>query len=413
MKVDLIVVGAGPAGLMSAIRAAELGGFVLVCESMHSPLLKLGLTGKGMCNITNTAPLKDFLMHFNRAGNFLKPAFHAFFNNDLIDFFNNEGVNTVVERGGRVFPASKKSKEVVKCLVAAARKRGVKLECSCAIKDLAVDSNVCHGVITSSGKLLQSSNTILATGGKSYPATGSNGVGAQIAARYGHSIIEMKPSLVELMPGPGIPRELNGLKLKNICASLHINGKKVESQFGEMCFVDGYLGGPVIISLSMKAARHKAKINNYEIKIDLKPSLTHRQLDKRIVRDMAACATKTITEVLRQLLPQQLISFCLKQTELSCESKASNLTALQRRKLVNWVKQVCFTISHTASWKRAVITCGGVSTLEVFPKTLESKIIKNLYFAGEILDVDADTGGFNLQAAFSTGWLAGNSISRQ
>lgn len=411
IRKNLIVVGAGPAGLMAAITAADLGQIVTVFESMPKPARKLGISGKGRGNVTNTANYDKFLLHFNKRGRFLKTAFKRFFNKELVDFLLKEGLPTTEERGGRVFTSSGKATDIVNCLHKAVLRRGIELKVGTPVKSLLIKDNKCMGVTTGTIKYY-ASNVILATGGLSYPATGSTGDGLRLAKECGHEIINPLPSLCGLKPSKPLPNYLEGFALKNINAQLFLDGKKVAEEFGEMLFQDGYLAGPVIITLSRIAVPALYSKRKCEIIIDLKPALDHQKLDKRILRDIEEKKDQRFVDVIGGLLPNGLRQFCIKSLNLNTTTKADQTIAETRKKVRMWVKELKFEIIGHAPWEQAIVTAGGVSTKDIDSTTMESKIIKNLYFAGEIIDIDADTGGFNLQAAFSTGYLAGLSTNK-
>lgn len=410
-SMDLLIIGAGPAGLMAAIKAADEGLRVTILESMPRPARKLGISGKGRGNLTNTAGFNDFLKHFNNEGRFLKSAFKAFFNTDLINFFNNEGVETVLERGGRVFVASEKATEAVACLHNAIDKRKVRLLTNMAVTDLIIKDGRCLGAVAG-GKEFLADATLLATGGLSYPGTGSTGDGLEFARRCGHEIVTPLPSLVALKTAKKIPEELEGLALHNVSAELRCNGKKIAGEFGDMTIQDGFLAGPIIITLSRKAVPELQKEQTVEIFIDLKPALDHPKLDRRLVREIEQNKSGSLEGIIAKLLPPEMRHYCLQQTCLNGHLKASQISADQRHIIRNWLKEIKFTVVDHAPWEQAIVTAGGVSTRQINPTTLESKIVKSLYFAGEIIDIDADTGGYNLQAAFSTGWLAGMAAAK-
>ncbi|HNX78126.1 MAG TPA: NAD(P)/FAD-dependent oxidoreductase [Candidatus Rifleibacterium sp.] len=407
---DLLIIGAGPAGLMAGIHAADLGMQVIILESMPRPARKLGISGKGRGNLTNTAPFNDFLKHFNNQGRFLKSAFKTFFNTELVEFFNREGLETVEERGGRVFVASGKATDAIACLHKAIEKRKVQLLTSKPVTSLMVEKDQCLGAMAG-GRPYLAGATLLATGGLSYPGTGSTGDGLAFARACGHEIVTTLPSLVALTPAAPLPEYLNEISLRNVSAELRVNGKKIAAEFGEMTFLDGNLAGPIIITLSRLAVPAIHQGHLCEIVVDLKPALDHAKLDRRILRDFEEKHQGSLAEVIPGLLPAGMRQFCMQQLDLSPALRIAKVTAEQRRALRNWLKELKFTVSGHAPWEQAIVTAGGVSTRQINPATLESKLIKNLYFAGEIIDIDADTGGYNLQAAFSTGWLAADSIA--
>ncbi len=410
IRKSLIVVGAGPAGLIAAITAADAGQIVTVFESMPKPARKLGISGKGRGNVTNTESYDKFLLHFNNRGRFLKTAFKKFFNKELVEFLEKEGLPTAEERGGRVFTASGKATDIVNCLHKALIKRGITLKTNTPVKELLIKDGKCIGVSTGNTKHY-ANNIILATGGLSYPATGSTGDGLRFARNCGHEIIPPLPSLCGLKPKTPIPNYLEGVNPRNIKAQLFIDGKKAGEEFGEMLFQDGYLAGPVIITLSRIAVPALEKKQKCEILIDLKPALDHQKLDNRLLRDIQEKKDQKFIDIIGGLLPNGLRQYCIKSLKLSSALKADQTTAETRKQLRLWLKELKFEIVGHAPWEQAIVTAGGVSTKEINPTTMESKLINNLYFAGEIIDIDADTGGFNLQAAFSTGYLAGLSVS--
>lgn len=411
INLDLLVIGAGPAGLLAAIKAADDGLQVMILESMPKPARKLGISGKGRGNLTNTASYRDFLKHFNNEGRFLKTALKTFFSTDLIDFLAEEGLKTIEQRGGRIFVASEKATDAVACLHRAAEKRKIRILTNSPVKNLIIENKRCVGAVTQSGQRFIAAATLVATGGLSYPLTGSTGDGLRFAANCGHEIITPLPSLVGLKPEKAFPDELNGITMRNVNAELRCNGKKIAAEFGDMMFLDGYLAGPTVITLSRKAVPELGKKQDIEIVLDLKPALDHAKVDLRLQRDIEQNKSGSLEGIIARLLPSEMRQFCLKETGLNGFLKASQVSAEQRRVLRNWLKEVRFKIIGHAPWSQAIVTAGGISTAQVNPTTMESKLIGSLYFAGEILDIDADTGGYNLQAAFSTGWLAGKSIA--
>lgn len=409
----VIVIGAGPAGLMAAGQAATKGKNVLLLEKMQSPGRKLLLTGKHRCNLTNTAPVQNALAHFNPGGRFLTQLFYRFFADELREFFAQLGVPTVVQRGGRVFPASEKARDVLEALVTWNRQNGVDLITESTVLKLKIRNEKIHSVIT--GKQTYSTNAvILATGGKAYPGTGSTGDGYSFARHAGHTIIPPHPALVPLVTAGDIPQKLQGLSLKNISASVWINQKKNTQLFGELMFTHLGLSGPVILALSRQIVASLQQGNQIEIVIDLKPALDHNTLDARLLRDIQALGRKQFSSLLEGLLPKKIIPVCCEQTSIPREKKISQLSGAERKQLRAWLKDnFRFLITSHQGFDQAIITAGGVDTSEVYPETMESKLIQGLYFAGEILDVDADTGGYNLQTAFSTGWAAGLAAASQ
>ena len=404
---DVIVVGAGPAGLMAAGQAAALGKNTLLLEKMDQPGRKLLLTGKHRCNLTNTAVIEEALTHFNSGGRFLTQLFYHFYSAELRDFFENLGVPTTVQRGGRVFPASESSSDVLDALLAWNRSHGVVIRTGIPVKRLIIEEKKIFGILSADDRFIGNS-VIIATGGKAYPGTGSTGDGYNFAQQAGHQIIPPRPALVPLTTESDLPKSIQGLSLKNILVKTLINGKLEHKLFGEMLFTHFGLSGPVILSLSRDIVRAIDAKHQVEIIIDLKPALDHNKLDMRLLRDIQGLGRKQVNTFLAELLPKKLIPVCIDQTSIPGDKKVSQITSADRNNLVRWMKDdFRFVISGHTGFTQAIITSGGVVTNEVNPSTMESKLIQGLYFAGEVLDVDADTGGYNLQAAFSTGWAAG------
>ncbi len=407
-KYDVIVVGAGPAGMLAAGRAAELGGNVLLLEKMRSEGRKLLLTGKGRCNITNYAAIDEFIAHINPDGRFLRNAFSQFFSDDIIELINRHGVETVLERGGRYFPASNRSADVLKAIMRWLRKLNIKMDCNSRVEKLIVENSEIKGVLAN-GIEYRTRNVILSTGGKSYPATGSNGDGYKISKDVGHTITKIRPALVPLQTAEDIAQQVDKLNLRNIRVTVWINNKKAVDKFGELTFTDFGLSGPVILTISRLVVDELLKKNQVVISIDLKPALDDKKLDNRLQRDLNDFGKSNIRNVFRKWMPAALVPVFVDLTGISAEMECNQVSAKLRKKIRLLLKDLRFRIESPRSFDEAIITAGGIPTKEISSKTMESKIIKGLYFAGEIIDLDADTGGYNLQIAFSTGWLAGNS----
>ena len=407
---DVIVIGAGAAGMLAAGRAANLGARVLLLEKMRQEGRKLMITGKGRCNITNDAPLAQFVKNIYPDGRFLRSAFSGFFSKDIIDLLQKHGVECILERGGRYFPASGKSADVVNALKKWVREQGVEIRKDCRVNRLLIEQNTIRGIRTGE-KELHAKNVILATGGKSYPATGSTGDGYALARQAGHHIIEAFPALVPLETVETIPERLNGLNLKNVNAMLWIDGKKVAEEFGELLFMEFGLSGPIVLSLSRMAVEALRKELKVEISIDLKPALDEQKLDKRLLRDLDDNGKKRIHNVFKSWLPSALIPVFMERLKLDPLKVCHQINAGERKQIRHLMKNFSFRINGHRPFEEAIITAGGVSVKEISSKTMESKKVKGLYFAGEVMDVDAETGGYNLQIAFSTGWLAGSSAA--
>ncbi|MCP4634314.1 MAG: NAD(P)/FAD-dependent oxidoreductase [candidate division Zixibacteria bacterium] len=403
----VIIIGGGASGLMASISAAKSRAEVTVLEKMNRSGRKLSITGKGRCNITNTAPLPEFIERFGRNGRFLHNTFAIFFSKDLIGFLTNIGIKTETERGGRVFPVSDDADEVVEALIREAVKRGVKFHYKANVKRLLTKKNAVSGVETTNGKKYLADKVILTTGGASYPGTGSTGDGYKIAKSVGHSIVPIRPALIPLETYGNTASRLQGLSLKNVNVKVYIDNRKKEDTFGEMLFTHFGISGPIILTLSgliVDALRGKKEVS---ISIDLKPALDENKLESRLLRDFKSQSNKMYKSMLEGLLPKKLITICIEQTGIPSEKRCNQISSDERKRLKKWLKDFRFRITNHRPLSEAIITAGGISIKEIDPKTMESKVIDGLYFAGEVIDINADTGGYNLQAAFSTGWVAG------
>ena len=408
---DLIVIGAGPAGLLAAGRAAELGGKVLVLEKMKREGRKLLITGKGRCNITNDAPISEFIKHIYPNGRFLRSAFSSFFSKDIIELLKEHGVESTLERGGRYFPASNRSRDVLNALLQWVKGFKVDIRCGHRVDELIVEANTIKGVKANGQKFL-SNNVIIATGGKSYPATGSNGEGYELARNVGHSVVKARPALVPLETEGDLAQKLQGLNLKNVKATVWVNGKKRADDFGEMIFTHFGLSGPIILTLSREVVRELQDKNRVEVSIDLKPALDEQKLDARLIRDLNEHGNKKLLNIFKLWLPSSMIPVFVDLLNINTEKECNQVSSKERKQILHLLKNLVFKISSYRSFKEAIITSGGINTKEISQKTMESKIVKGLYFAGEMIDLDAETGGYNLQIAYSTGWLAGNSCMK-
>lgn len=409
MNHDIIVIGGGPAGLLAAATAASNGARTTLLERMDRPGRKLRICGKGRGNIGNTAPLNDFLTHFGRNFRFLRPALAHFFTPDTVDLLDRLGVPTKEERGGRLFPASDNAQDLVDAFVRHARDCGVTIRTGCRVSDL---RRLAEGFeVTFGAERLKADRVILATGGASYPATGSTGDGYDLAKRLGHGITSIAPALIPLVTAGDTAKRLQGLSLRNVRAELRVDGKKAAEQMGEMLFTHFGLSGPIILTLSKAAVQALEQGSRTEVLVDLKPALEPAKLDARLQRDLNEHGKMHLENLLRGLMPPKLIPVCLDQTGLAGDKPANQISSEERKRLRIWLKELRFTVTGHRPLREAIITAGGVSLTEVNPKTMQSRICPGLFLAGEILDMDADTGGFNLQAALSTGHLAGLSAA--
>jgi len=421
MDYDVIVVGGGAAGLMAACTAAERGRRVLLLEKMDQAGRKLRITGKGRCNLTNTNTLRDTLPHIGSSsagatkksgqtgGVWLRNAYGRFFAPELMEWFEQRGVELTVERGNRVYPASGKALDIFLALIGELESNpNVTIRKNTTVKSIEVfkdtDSQA-TAVILERGERISCRHIILATGGLSYPTTGSTGAGYRICRELGHTVVDPVPSLVALKCKEKIPEELIGFQLKNV--ELTVCGK---SFFGEMTFAPDGLAGPIILSASRIASRALHAGETLTAVLDLKPALSPEQLDRRLLADIDANGTRIFNDSLRLWLPAELIPLALPQLHIEYYKRLHQITGEERRRLRDWLKGVQFTLTGTHDWNEAVVTQGGVSLTEVNPKTMESRLVNGLYIIGELLDLDADTGGYNLQIAFSTGHAAGEAV---
>ena len=413
----VIVVGGGPAGMMAAITAAENGNEVIIIEKMSSLGRKLLITGKGRCNITSSLYMSEFIKNTPGNGKFLYSAFQNYTNKDIIEFLKEQGLEVKEERGNRIFPITDKSVDVLNCFIKKIKELNIQCKLDTTVEKILVQNNEIIAVRTNK-EMIKANKVILATGGKSYPLTGSTGDGYNIAKSLGHTIEKIKPSLVPLeVYEKEYCQSLQGLSLRNIEIKIIDKDKKktIYEDFGEMIFTHFGISGPTILSASAHLIKYKdidylLKKKNIVINIDLKPALSEEQLDERILRDFKEFKNKQFKHSLDKLLPKKMIPLIIKLSKINEDKKVNEITKEERKKIVELLKNFTITIKDFRPVDEAIITCGGISTKEINPKTMESKIIKGLYFAGEIIDVDAYTGGFNLQIAYSTGYTAGMSV---
>lgn len=406
----IVVIGAGPAGMMAAIRAAHRGSSVTLVEKNPSPGKKLLLCGKGRCNLTNACSLDECLPRFSRGGAFLRDAFKAFSNKDLILFFEKRGVRCAIERQQRVFPESGSSADVLRVLLEQIRNLKIDL-----VTGTAVESIMIHGAEVSgvrcAGRFLPAERVILATGGLSYPGTGSTGDGLAMAQRLGHSAVSPRPGLVPLDTVEKTPALLEGLTLRNIRLAFTAGKHSLRSEIGELVFTGTGVSGPLVLSLSGAVGDMLEEHGPVLLDIDLKPALSLDEVDRRLQRECARSGSRIIKTIMEELVPKRLIGVMLEACGVTGTVKAAALTREQRVAIAAALKGLRFRIRAARSFREAMITRGGISLKEIDPRTMQSRLVKGLYFCGEVIDVDADTGGFNLQAAFSTGYLAGESAA--
>lgn len=401
----ICIVGGGASGLMAAALLSESEHEILLIEKNEKPGKKIYITGKGRCNFTNFCSNEEFIKNIITNPKFMYSAISSFTPQDTISFFKKKGLKVKCERGNRMFPESDKSSDVIRAL--SSFSKNVKTCYQTKAQSLIVNGDKIAGLKTDNGTI-DCDVVIIATGGKSYPSTGSDGDGYRFAKSVGHTVVEPKPALVALVSPNSICKELEGLSLKNVSVTAYAGGKEVANEFGEMIFTSNGVSGPCILTISSKICRKN--FQNCYISIDLKPALSYEMLDNRILRDFSDNIGKHFKNSLDGLLPKSLIPVIIKLSGINPEKKVNQITQEERKRLINLLKEFKIEISSLAPFTQAVITSGGVSVKEVNPKTMESKLVNGLYFIGEVLDVDALTGGFNLQIAFSTAASAANAI---
>lgn len=402
----VVIIGAGPAGMTAAYSAAQRGLDVILVEKNERVGRKLLITGKGRCNITNNCEIEELIANVNTNEKFLYSAFYTFTNDDVMQMFEELGVSLKTERGNRVFPESDRAIDVVDAMARLINKKNIKLINKKTVKNINQKNGKVESVVLSDGKEIKADAVIIATGGASYSRTGSTGDGYKLAEKLGHKITPLKPSLIGLEICEEFYKKLNGLSLKNVSIKVYGNkNKKIYDDFGEMEFTDYGIDGPIIKSASC-IMRDLSK-ENYKIVLDLKPALDYEKLDKRIQRDFKKYINKKFENSLVDLLPSKMIPIVIELSGIDKKTPVNSITKEERKNLVNVIKNIEMNVKRYRPMEEAIVTSGGVKTSEINSSTMESKIVEGLYFAGEVIDVDAYTGGFNLQIAFSTGYLAG------
>ena len=407
---DIAVIGAGPAGLMAAVAAAQNKARVILIEKNERPGKKLLLTGKGRCNITHLEEdIPTLCDAFGKKGKFLFTALQQFAPQDVIDFFNKNQVETKVERGQRVFPVSDKAEDVLKALRSFLRKKKVMTYSNCTVKKFINKNGLIGGLTTAEGEI-RAKQYILCTGGMAYPTTGSAGQGYKLARQLHHTVIEPVPALVPLKAKELWVRDLQGLSLKNVQISLYQNGKKQTERFGEALFTHEGMSGPIILDMS-KEISALLQTGKVELRLDFKPALDYPKLDQRIQRDWQKMSNKMYKNSLDDLLPQKLIPVIVRLSGIDPDKKVNVISKEERSCLLHLLKELPLTVRSLHGFEKAIVTAGGVDLKEIDPRTMRSKLVENLYFAGEIIDLDGPTGGYNLQMCWSTGHLAGESAA--
>ena len=409
-KYNLAVIGGGPAGMIAAGHAGEIGSRVILLEKNKCLGVKLLITGKERCNITNAEEdLKKIINMYGQNGKFLYSALNKFSNKDVMDFFESHGIKTKVERGKRVFPVSDNAKDILNCLKKYLKDNNVEVRFNSPVEKIVISTGNSNDkkiekIILKNGEEIVADKFVFATGGKSYPRTGSTGDAYKWLRKIGHTIVEPKPALTPIIVKERIVKKLEGLSLKNVEVSLWEN-RKLDSCFGEALFTSNGLSGPLVLNLSKKISENRTK--DLKIKIDFKPALDYPTLDKRILRDFEEQKNKQFKNSLNKLLPKKLIPVIIELSGIEENKKVNEVTKNERKKLIKLLKEFELSVKGLVGFEKAIITSGGVNLKEVDPRTMRSKIIDNLYFAGEILDIDGPTGGYNLQVAWSTGYLVG------
>lgn len=405
----VIVIGGGPAGMMAAYAASCQGHAVTVLEQNEKLGKKLFITGKGRCNITNAGDMDNLFANVMSNRKFLYSAFYTFDNEQVLSFFENQGLRTKVERGNRVFPLSDHSSDVIAALSRALKSQNVDIRLHTKVQSLLIRDEAACGVVLSDGKTVEADDVIVATGGISYPSTGSTGDGYRMAKESGHALVECTPSLVPFETKEDWVKDLQGLSLRNVTVSIYHGKKKLYEDFGEMLFTHFGVSGPLVLSASgmIKPVQFKQELCMY---IDLKPALDAEQLDKRILREFDAAMNKQFKNVIGSLMPAKMIPVVIRLSGIDPDKKVNEVSREERQHLVQLLKRLPLTINGLRGWNEAIITKGGVSVKDINPSTMESKKVSHLFFCGEVLDLDALTGGYNLQIAWSTGYLAGISV---
>ena len=407
MKEKICVIGAGPAGIVAAGFAGSLGKDVTLIEKNEKIGKKLFITGKGRCNITNSSPIEDFFENILTNKNFLYSSFYSFTNEDILKLLGDYGLKVKVERGNRIFPESDKSSDVIKAFNQYLLDNNVFLKLNTNIKDIEKKEDK-FLLKTDKNEILTFDKLIIATGGKSYPTTGSIGDGYKFAEKLGHKIIKIKPSLVPIEIKEDSIRRLQGLSLRNVSISAFANNKMIYSEFGEMIFTHYGISGPIVIPMSKYLYKYLDKEITFYL--DLKPALSMEKFDERLLRDFQKYNNKQLKNALDDLLPQKLISYVIELSGIDSEKIVHQITKEERKELLDSIKKLPMTFKSFRPIEEAIVTSGGVCTKEINSSTMESKIVEGLFFSGEVIDVDGLTGGYNLQIAYSTGYLAGTNV---
>jgi hypothetical protein len=408
------VIGGGPAGLMAAGVAAAAGVEVILYEKKDCPARKLRLTGNGRCNLTNTLPLENFIDHYGKNGKFLRPAFRRFFAPELCRFFEGIGVKLVIDKRGRIYPKSDSAEQVAESLVAWAIDSGVKIKSGSPVAKIAAEDNRVVGIqLTKSETLIPANPVIIATGGKSYPATGSSGDGYRMAESVGHTIMPVYPASVPLVTKGTIAPSLKGISIESVIANLKVGGEIVAQSEGDLLFTHFGVSGPVILNISKYCVEQLRADNHPILSLDLIPEYSAEQIEKKLLEHYKISGKKQISSIVGEYIPSRMAQALLEQLQIDSTKRINQITAEERRKIIQGLKGLEIAIIGHRGFAEAQVSAGGVNLKEIDPRTMQSRLIKGLYFCGEVLDIDGDTGGFNLQAAFSTGYVAGSECAKR
>jgi len=407
---DAIIIGAGPAGMIAAIRASENNKKVLLIERNHTLGVKLIITGGGRCNLTNASDIEDFLNKFSASKDFLRNSFAQFFNTELLSFFEKSGIAFKTEENGCVFPVGDKAMDILNVLKQKLQENNVEILTGERVKNITVKNKRVEGVITFSNKQFLAKSVVVSTGGLSYPKTGSTGDGYELAKKLGHTITPLKPALVPIAIKEKFIKDWQGISLKKVLVTVLDNGKKVAERLGDIIFTHFGISGPVILDVSAVVYDKLELKNKVELAINFVPKLNQKELDVFVLRELKINSAKTIKNMFKDVLPRKMMEQFLKYCNLSPDITAHQMTTEERKRFIKGLSNLCLTVERVLPIKDGIITRGGVNTKEINPKTLESKLIGGLFFAGEVIDIDATTGGYNLQAAFSTGRVCGGNI---
>lgn len=407
---DAIIIGAGPAGMMAAIRAAEKNKKILLVERNNTPGKKLLISGNGRCNLTNTCDIEEFLKQFSESRAFLRNAFAKFFNTELISFFQDAGLKLKTEEGGRVFPQSDSSRDVLNILKSKLKNKNIKILLGERLREIIIKDKKIEGILTYSGKHFLAAHIVISTGGLSYPKTGSTGDGYAFAKKFNHTIMPLKPALVPVFIKDKFIKDWQGISLEGVRLTLFAGVKEIDQKTGDLMFTHFGLSGPAILDLSSSIYDALKLKNEVAISLNFKPGIEYEKLNVQLLHEFKTNPNKSIKNIFKNFLPQGIIKRFLEYCCVNAGKSVNQITSEERKKLIKGLLGLRLAVKDVMPINNSMVTRGGVNTKEINPKTMESKLIKGLFFAGEVIDIDAKTGGYNMQAAFSTGWVCGDNI---